>query len=342
MSTRPRVSRETGAECGICCVYMKGEPPGAPSLSRPSKEASWKDSPFTGNESTTAPFGLIWHFSILRPQRPGNEQAVARRRASRSRRSDPVSTGSVEPSAATSDREPGVEAQLGPSLAKLRSYAGLLGTDGVVRGLIGPRETPRLWDRHILNSAALLPLLPHKGVVVDVGSGAGLPGMVLGIIRPGLAVILLEPLLRRVGFLTHCVEALDLPNVTVLHGRAEQHAGLGADVAVARAVAPLPRLAKICLPLLRPEGELLALKGERAADELQLAQATLRDLGASSWSVVTVAPPDAVANATVIRVVAGSSSEERDQPRRRQRGQEQREMGSGGGPSDTGRAHGGG
>ena len=248
---------------------------------------------------------------------------------------------SAETGSAVSGAEACAEAQLGPSMAKLRSYVELLGTDGVVRGLIGPRETPRLWDRHILNSAALLPLLPQEGVVVDVGSGAGLPGIVLGILRPALAVILLEPLLRRVRFLTDCVDVLDLPNVTVLRGRAEQHAGLGADVAVARAVAPLAHLAKICLPLVRPEGELLALKGEKAEEELQLADGTLRSLGASSWSVVTVAPPEAVANATVVRVVAGPHPEQSDQPRRKRPGEAQREVGPGD-RNDGRRDHGGG
>jgi len=257
-------------------------------------------------------------------------------------RSDPAVSGSAEAGAAASGGEAAVEAQLGPAVAKLRTFAELLGTDGVVRGLIGPSETPRLWDRHILNSAALVPLLPNEGVVVDVGSGAGLPGMVLGIIRPTLAVILLEPLLRRVRFLAQCVEVLDVPNVTVLRGRAEEHAGLNADVAVARAVAPLAHLAEICLPLLRPAGQLLALKGEKAEEELRLAHETLRSLGATSWSVLTVAPPDAVANATIIRVVAGSRQDQGDQPRRKRRSQKQPDVGRGDRAGDVGRAHGGG
>jgi 16S rRNA (guanine527-N7)-methyltransferase len=232
-----------------------------------------------------------------------------------------------------------MEAQLAPALVRLRSYAALLGTDGVVRGLIGPREIPRLWERHILNSAALLPLLPNAGVVVDVGSGAGLPGVVLGIVRPTLTVILLEPLLRRVRFLTECIEALDLPNVTVLRGRAEEHVGLDADVAVARAVAPLAHLAEICLPLLRPAGELLALKGGKAEEELQKAVETLRSFGASSWSVLTVAPPEAVAAATVIRVVAGSSRAQADRSRKR-RSRERPGVERGDGTGDVGRTGG--
>jgi 16S rRNA (guanine527-N7)-methyltransferase len=260
--------------------------------------------------------------------------------SSRSPRSEPAVTGSAEAGEAVSGGEFAVEARLGAAVGKLRSYAALLGTDGVLRGVIGPREVPRLWDRHILNSAALLPLLPNEGVVVDVGSGAGLPGVVLGIIRPTLAVTLLEPLLRRVQFLTECVEALDLSNLTVLRGRAEEHAGLDADVAVARAVAPLAHLTKICLPLLRPAGELLALKGEKAEQEVHMAEETLRSLGATSWSVVTVAPPHAAATATVIRVVAGSS---RDQGQRRsRRRQKQPDLGRGDGGGDARRAHGGG
>jgi 16S rRNA (guanine527-N7)-methyltransferase len=273
---------------------------------------------------------------------PAMSESRPRGVSSPSPRSDPAVSGSAEAGAAASGGEAAVEAQLGPAVAKLRNFAELLGTDGVTRGLIGPSETPRLWDRHILNSAALVPLLPNEGVVVDVGSGAGLPGMVLGIIRPTLAVILLEPLLRRVRFLTQCVEVLDVPNVTVLRGRAEEHAGLNADVAVARAVAPLAHLTEICLPLLRPAGQLLALKGEKAEEELRLAHETLRSLGATSWSVLTVAPPDAVANATIIRVVAGSRQDQEDQPRRKRRSQKQPDVGRGDRAGDVGRAHGGG
>lgn len=194
--------------------------------------------------------------------------------------------------------------RLGVAMPKLRRYAELLATAGVVRGLIGPREVPRLWDRHLLNSAALLPLLPDHGHVVDVGAGAGLPGIVIGIARPDLAVTLLEPLLRRVRFLRECVEELDLPNVRVLRGRAEEHGGFGADVVVARAVAPLARLATVCLPLLRPGGELLAIKGATADEELRRARTTLEGLGAAAWDVLTVSPPQAVARATVVRIIA--------------------------------------
>jgi 16S rRNA (guanine527-N7)-methyltransferase len=153
-------------------------------------------------------------------------------------------------------------------------YAAWLAGEGVVRGLLGPREAARVWDRHLLNSAAVAELLAPGETVVDVGSGAGLPGIPLALARPDLAVTLLEPLARRAAFLDEVVADLGLgPRVTVVRGRAEDHVRTGAayDVAVARAVAPLDKLAGWCLPLLRPGGRLLALKGERA--EAEVAQA---------------------------------------------------------------------
>jgi 16S rRNA (guanine527-N7)-methyltransferase len=175
-----------------------------------------------------------------------------------------VDTDAVVPDAAA--------AVFGPALDRAAAYARLLATDGTVRGLIGPREVPRLWDRHLLNSAALAPLVPAGARVVDVGSGAGLPGIPLALVRPDLAVTLLEPLARRVTFLDECVDRLGLTNVTVVRGRAEEgpvrRSLGGADVVTARAVAPLDKLAGWCLPLLRPGGLLLALKGSTAAAEL--------------------------------------------------------------------------
>jgi 16S rRNA (guanine527-N7)-methyltransferase len=195
--------------------------------------------------------------------------------------------------------------RFGPAASQLHRYAEMLATEGVLRGLIGPREVSRMWDRHILNSAALLPLLPGPRRIADVGSGAGLPGLVIGILRPDLSVTLVEPLLRRVNFLTECVDQLQLANCYVLRSRAEEATDLSVDSVVARAVAPLDRLAKICLPLLEPGGELLALKGAGAAAELRAAEPGLRGLGALSWSVVRLRPPFAVAEATVVKVVAG-------------------------------------
>lgn len=148
-------------------------------------------------------------------------------------------------------------------------YADLLATKGIERGLLGPREAERIWDRHLLPSAALAELLPQNATVLDVGSGAGLPGLPLAIARSDLVVTLLEPMQRRCTFLEECVAALDLSNVSVRRGRAEDVAGdVTADVVTARAVARLPRLVALTIPLCRRGGTVLAVKGETVMDEL--------------------------------------------------------------------------
>ncbi|MBM7083141.1 16S rRNA (guanine(527)-N(7))-methyltransferase RsmG [Micromonospora sp. MMS20-R2-29] len=164
----------------------------------------------------------------------------------------------------------------GDRLDLATGYAELLATDAVVRGLIGPREAPRIWDRHLLNCAAVAELIPEDASVIDVGSGAGLPGVVLAIARPDLNVVLVEPLARRTSFLVETVERLGLARtVRVFRGRADEAStgasGVGpftADVATARAVAPLDRLATWSLPLVVPGGRLIALKGASVADEI--------------------------------------------------------------------------
>jgi len=198
---------------------------------------------------------------------------------------------------------PEARAVFGPAVDAAIEYARLLATEGAVRGLIGPREVPRLWDRHLLNSAAIASLVPPGARVVDVGSGAGLPGIPLALARPDLTVTLLEPLARRVAFLTECVDRLGLDRVTVVRGRAEEgpirrELG-GADVVTARAVAPLDKLAGWCLPLLRPGGLLLAMKGSTAAAEL----AATGPLPGAADALLTQAgdPP-----ATVIVVTRGT------------------------------------
>ncbi len=160
------------------------------------------------------------------------------------------------------------------------AYADLLATDGVVRGLIGPRETPRLWERHLINCGLLAAALPADATVADVGSGAGLPGLVLAIARPDARVTLIEPLLRRTTFLEEAVERLGLDNVTVVRGRADAvHGTATYDVVTARAVAALDRLAAWCMPLVAPDGALLAMKGSSAAEEVAAAEPTTRRLG---------------------------------------------------------------
>ncbi|WUI04549.1 16S rRNA (guanine(527)-N(7))-methyltransferase RsmG [Spirillospora sp. NBC_00431] len=200
----------------------------------------------------------------------------------------------------------GREVVFGDALPAAERYAAFLETAGVERGLIGPREVDRLWDRHLINCAVVAEVIAADAQVVDVGSGAGLPGIVLAIVRPDLRITLLEPLLRRTTFLNECVEMLDLRNVEVRRGRAEDVAGdIAADVVTARAVAPLSRLVTWTLPLLRPGGELLALKGERAAAELEEAGIVLERFGVRSTELLQVGRGMVDSPTTLVRVVAG-------------------------------------
>lgn len=171
-----------------------------------------------------------------------------------------------------------------------RRFVQILAGDGVLRGLIGPREATRLWTRHLLNCAVIAPLLAPRAVAVDIGSGAGLPGVVLAIARPDCAVTLVEPLLRRTTFLDGVVAELGLTNCTVVRGRADQVVDVcgGADVVTSRAVAPLARLAGWSALLLRPGGELLALKGSSAVDELTRDRAAAESAGLADLRVVEV------------------------------------------------------
>ena len=177
---------------------------------------------------------------------------------------------------------PAARELFGERLPLAQRYADLLATDGVVRGLIGPREAPRVWDRHLLNCVAMAELIPDGSALVDVGSGAGLPGIALAIARPDLHVVLVESLARRTAFLDEAVVLLGLTEqVSVVRGRAEESARrlTPADVVTARAVAPLDRLATWCLPLAAIGGRLLALKGSSAAEEVAAHRAAIAGLG---------------------------------------------------------------
>lgn len=188
-------------------------------------------------------------------------------------------------------------------LDRAERYVEVLATDGVVRGLIGPREAPRLWDRHILNCVAVEAMIPEGSSVCDVGSGAGLPGLVLAIARPDLEVELVEPLLRRTTFLTETIDALDLDNVTVTRGRADDLHGVRRyDVVTSRAVAPLTRLLEWSMPLVAPEGVLLAMKGSSVADEIQEAGETLHRLGCAAPEILQPDDWDALSTTRVVRV----------------------------------------
>jgi 16S rRNA (guanine527-N7)-methyltransferase len=187
-------------------------------------------------------------------------------------------------------------------LSLLERYAELLATEGVVRGLIGPREVPRLWDRHLINCGLLAPLIAEGARVADLGSGAGLPGLVLAIGRPDLRVTLVEPMARRTAFLEEVCRDLGLERVEVRRARAEQWTGSARfDVVTARALAPLPRLLAWGLPLVADDGALLAMKGESAAAEVAEAGPELRRRGAVAEVLSSSVPGSSVT--TVVRVV---------------------------------------
>lgn len=214
---------------------------------------------------------------------------------------------------------PGAEQVFGARLDAARSYADLLAGPGVERGLLGPREVERLWDRHILNSAAVGELIEAGARVVDIGSGAGLPGLPLAIARPDLDVALVEPMLRRTEFLAEAVAALGI-EVTVVRGRAEEREVLtrlgGADVVVSRAVADLQKLARWSLPLLRPGGRMLALKGERADAEVAEHRAAMARLGATGVEVVRCGTGYLSPPTTVVSAVRGHGRSPRASERR--------------------------
>lgn len=185
---------------------------------------------------------------------------------------------------------PDVAASLfGERLDRTQRYAATLAGAGVERGLIGPREVERIWERHILNSVALSELIGPDQRVADIGSGAGLPGIPLALARPDLHVTLIEPLLRRSEFLREMVDELGI-DVTVVRGRAEEpgvRKQLGeTDVVVSRAVASLDRLTRWSMPLLRVDGHMLALKGERAEEEIRDHRRVMASLGAADVRVM--------------------------------------------------------
>jgi 16S rRNA (guanine527-N7)-methyltransferase len=192
-------------------------------------------------------------------------------------------------------------ANFGDSLPQAEKYAELLAGVGVERGLIGPAEADRIWERHLLNCAAIAHLLPARCSLVDVGSGGGLPGIVLAMLLPHSRVTLLEPLARRVDFLNEAVAELGLTNADVVRARAEDLAGqMSADVVTARAVAPLDKLAVLAVGLLRPGGRVLAIKGSSAESELAKAGPVLGRLGVTDARVMRVGTPGGGAAATVV------------------------------------------
>lgn len=197
-----------------------------------------------------------------------------------------------------------VKEYFGEAFARVEAFAELLADQGVLRGLIGPREVARLWERHILNSAAVVPFLSgasHSGTIVDVGSGAGLPGMVIAAMLPERQVVLVEPMERRTTWLFEAAKQCGIDNVTVVRGRAEEVGDIvEADVLTARAVASIDKLVKWCAPLLSPAGEMVLLKGRSAPDEIERAKYTLRKFGLVATVEAAPTIPEVEATSVVV------------------------------------------
>ncbi len=191
-------------------------------------------------------------------------------------------------------------------------YQEILATRGIELGLIGPREKDRLAERHILNCAVVArdgELVPRDSSVIDVGSGAGLPGLVWAIQRPDLKVTLVDSLLRRSEFLTETVDELGLnQRVSVIRARAEDLTDVTADVVTARAVAPLPRLLGWLRPLMRATGQLVLLKGAKAADEIKAAKPVAQKLGLQPAELLTIAGQGLATPTTVVRYRASNGA----------------------------------
>lgn len=168
---------------------------------------------------------------------------------------------------------------LGDRLSLMERYVALLCDTGVTHGLMGPREVPRMWERHVLNCAVVHPGIRREAHVADIGAGAGLPGLVLAIARPDLTMTLIEPLLRRTTWLEHAVDELGLGNVEVVRARADELWGQRSfEVVTSRAVARIGELARWSLPLVGRGGEMFVLKGSSAAEERDEDEAVLRRL----------------------------------------------------------------
>jgi 16S rRNA (guanine527-N7)-methyltransferase len=199
---------------------------------------------------------------------------------------------------------PVASAIFGDRIELARGYAAALVRDGDLLGLLGPRELPRLWTRHILNSAVVAELIPEGKTVADIGSGAGLPGIPLAIARPNNHFTLIEPMERRSDWLREIVQELGLTNVNVLRARAEE-VGDVFDIATARAVSALPKLLRLAVPMVRHGGEVLALKGSKAADEILDAKKLQKKLGIAGFEIVStgtklLAEPTVVVRTTLV------------------------------------------
>ncbi|MBF6673091.1 MULTISPECIES: 16S rRNA (guanine(527)-N(7))-methyltransferase RsmG [Glutamicibacter] len=206
----------------------------------------------------------------------------------------------------TAEETLAAEKIFGDRLDLAKRYVQHLATSGIERGLLGPREVPRLWSRHVLNCAVIESVMEQDVEVADVGSGAGLPGLCLAIARPDLKLTLIEPLERRCIWLSEVIEDLGLDNVTVMRGRAEQMVDVvNARYVTARAVSALANLAGLTIPLLHGQGELIAIKGRSAAEEIDKASKAIRKLGGKETEVLTIGEDLLPEPTTVVRIKVG-------------------------------------
>ena len=202
--------------------------------------------------------------------------------------------------------EPAAAAAIfGPGIELARAYTNRLAKDSETFGLLGPRELPRIWSRHVINSALLSELVPDESLVADVGSGAGLPGIPMAIAQPKAHFTLIEPMERRANWLSAVVVDLGIKNVDVIRARAEEVSRTDFDIVTARAVAALDKLLKLLTPLTRGSNlkTVLALKGSRAPEEIAEAKPRLQRLGFGEPDILTLGLGKAPETATVVRII---------------------------------------
>jgi 16S rRNA (guanine527-N7)-methyltransferase len=201
------------------------------------------------------------------------------------------------------------KAIFGPQIDKARAFAEKLANDSDDLGLLGPRELDKLWSRHILNSAVVAETVQPGDHVADVGSGAGLPGIPMAIAMPEAHFVLIEPMERRSNWMLEVIEELGLTNAEVRRARAEEVTDLKFDIVTARAVAALDKLLRLCVPLLKPGGSLVALKGSKAADEIEAAKKLQKKLGIASFEIQICGEKFLAEPTSVVKTTLDSSRE---------------------------------